>query len=72
MANENGPKRLDGAAYIATERPFNAIKPQAPPNDPKIKKLLSRALMAPETLTPTEVREMAASLVYHLLSLAKS
>lgn len=48
--------------------PFSTITPQPPPNDPRIKELLSAALMKPETMSPEEIREMAASLVYHLLS----
>ena len=64
-------KRLDGYASMAGESPFSTITPQPPPNDPKIKALLSRGLMKPETLTPDEVKEMTASLVYHLLSQAK-
>lgn len=43
------------------------ITPQADPTSPRIKELLSRGLMAPETLTPVEVRELAASVVYHLI-----
>ena len=57
---------------MAGESPFSTITPQPPPNDPKIKDLLSRALMKPEDLSPDEVREMAASLVYHLLSQGKT
>ena len=65
-------KRLDGFASMAGESPFSTITPQPPPNDPAIKLLLSRALIAPENLSPDEVRKMAASLVYHLLSQAKT
>lgn len=69
---KDGPKLpLDGLASMAGESPFDTITPQPPPNDPKIKKLLSRGLMDPQSLTPDEVREMTASLVYHLLSQAK-
>ncbi len=50
------------------ESSFSTITPQRPPNDPRIKELLSAALMKPETMSPEEIREMAASLVYHLLS----
>ena len=53
---------------MAGESPFSTIKPQPAPNEPRIKELLGRALMHPETLTPDEVKQMAASLVYHLLS----
>ena len=55
---------------MAGEHPFGTITPQPPPNDPRIKALLSRALMEPQTLSPGEVREIAASIVYHLLSQA--
>ena len=65
-------KRLDGYASMAGESPFSTITPQPPPNDPAIKALLSKALMEPETLSPDEVQRMAASLVYHLLSQAKT
>ncbi|MCX8256316.1 protein of unknown function [Beijerinckiaceae bacterium RH AL1] len=44
------------------------ITPQPEPTSPRIKKLLSRALIRPETLTPAEVQEMAASVVYYLLT----
>ena len=57
---------------MAGESPFSTITPQPPPNDPKIKELLSRALMKPEDLSPDDVRRMAASLVYHLLSQDKT
>ena len=70
MANDK--KRLDGFAAMANEDPFKTITPQPAPNDPKIKELLGRALMKPETLSPPEVQEMAASLVYHLLSQGKT
>ena len=63
---------LDGFASMAGESPFSTITPQLPPNDPKIKELLGRALLKPETLTPPEIQEMAASLVYHLLSQGKT
>lgn len=68
--NMSNDKRiaLDGFAAMADEDPFKTIKPQKPPNDPKIKGLLGRALMEPATLTPDEIQEMAASVVYHLLS----
>lgn len=65
-------KCLDGFASMAGESPFSTITPQPPPNDPTIKKLLSRALMQPEGLSPDEVQKIAASLVYHLLSQAKT
>ena len=57
---------------MADESPFHTITPQPPPNDPKIKELLGRALMKPEDLSPEEVQRMAASLVYHLLSQGKT
>ena len=57
---------------MAGESPFSTITPQPPPSDPKIKALLGRALMEPESLSPDEVQKMAASLVYHLLSQAKT
>ena len=63
---------LDGFAAMASEDPFKTISVQPPPNDPRIKELLSRALMKPDTLSPAEIQEMAASLVYHLLSQAKT
>ena len=63
---------LDGFAAMADEDPFKTITPQRPPNDPKIKELLGRALLKPDTLTPPEVQEMAASIVYHLLSQGKT
>ena len=63
---------LDGFAAMANEDPFKTITVQPPPNDPRIKELLSRALMKPETLAPAEVQEMAASLIYHLLSQGKT
>lgn len=62
------PVRLDGFAVMAEEDPFKTITPQRAPTDPRIKELLGRALMKPDTLTPPEIREMAASLVYHLLT----
>lgn len=54
------------------ESPFSTITPQPPPSDPRIKELLSTALMTPEILTPEEVQKMAASLVYFLLSQGKA
>ena len=57
---------------MAGESPFSTITPQPPPNDPRIKELLSTALMTPEVLTPEEVQRMAASLVYFLLSQSKA
>ncbi len=44
------------------------ITPQPDPTSPRIKELFSRALTKPETLTPAEVQETAASMVYHLIS----
>ena len=69
---DGSSKLLDGFAAMAGEDPFKTITPQRPPNDPRIKALLGRALMKPDTLTPKEVQEMAASIVYHLLSTAKT
>ena len=63
---------LDGYAAMADEDPFKTITPQPPPNDPRIKELLGRALMKPDTLTAHEIQEMAASLIYHLLSKVKT
>lgn len=63
---------LDGFATMAGEHPFKTITPQPVPTDPKIKELLGRALLRPETLRPSEVQEMAASLVYHLLAQGKT
>lgn len=71
MAKVHPDITLDGFASMAGESPFSTIAPQLPPNDPRIKALLSRGLMEPETLTSDEIREMTASLVYHLLSQAK-
>ena len=48
------------------------ITPQPAPTSPRIKELLSRALTKPETLSPAERQEMAASLVYHLIAERKS
>lgn len=59
---------LDGFATMADEHPFKTITPQPVPTDPRIKELLGRALLKPETLMPAEVRQMAASVVYHLLA----
>lgn len=53
---------------MAEHDAFESITPQRAPTDPRIKDLLARALMKPDTLTPSEIQEMAASLVYHLLS----
>ena len=63
---------LDGFASMAGESPFSTITPQPPPNDPKIKELLGRALMKPGSLSSDEVQRMAASIVYHLLSQGKT
>ena len=70
--SERNAKPLDGFAVMADEDPFKTITPQKPPNDPRIKELLGRALLKPDTLTPPEVQEMAASIVYHLLSQGKT
>lgn len=67
MSDEK-PLPLDGFAAMANENPFATITPQPPPTDPRIKTLLGRALLKPASLSPPEVQEMAASLVYHLLS----
>ena len=53
---------------MADEHPFKTITPQPVPTDPRIKELLGQALLKPETLMPAEVRQMAASVVYHLLA----
>ena len=53
-------------------RTARAITPQKPPTSPRIKSLLSRALTAPATLTPAEMQEIAASVVYHLISHEKN
>lgn len=55
---------LDGFALDTLE----TITPQPPPTSERIKALLGRGLVSPETLTPREVRELSASVVYHLLS----
>ena len=47
------------------------ITPQPEPTSPRIKELLSRGLTAPETLTSDGVRELTASVVYHLISQEK-
>ena len=49
----------------------HTITPQPEPTSPRIKELLSRGLMAPETLTPVEVQELSASVVYHLVTKPK-
>lgn len=67
MSDEDGASS-DGPAFTPEEDPLRTITPQRPPNDPRIKELLGRALINPDTLSPPEVQEMAASLVYHLLS----
>ena len=46
---------LDGFATMADEHPFKTITPQPVPTDPRIKELLGRALLKPETLMPAEV-----------------
>ena len=57
---------------MADENPFKTITPQRPPHDPRIKELLGRALLKPDTLSPGEIKEMAASVVYHLLAKGKA
>lgn len=66
VGHDRGPR--SGQAATADRSAFAKITPQKPPNHPRIKALLGRALKEPATLAPEEVREMAASLVYHLLS----
>ena len=52
--------------------PEREITPQPPPTSPRIKDLLGRAMMTPGDLTALEVQEMAASVVYFLISLKKT
>ena len=49
------------------ERP-ERITPQQSPFSDRIKSLLGRGLLQPESLTPLEVQEMTASVVYFLIS----
>ena len=72
MTKDSPEITLDGSASMAGKSTFSTITPQLPPSSPKIKTLLSRALMDPENLSPAEVRAMDASLVYHLLSQSKT
>jgi len=66
MSNDDRPTlRLDGP-WQGLRADGTAISPQPPPTSPRIKALLSRALTEPEGLSPPEVQEMAASVVYHL------
>ena len=52
---------------IVVDDPRLKITPQPEPTSPRIKELLSKGLVAPDTLTPAEVQEMTASVVYHLI-----
>ena len=58
MTKDSPEITLDGSAYMAGTSTFSTITPQLPPTNPKIKTLLSRALMDPENLSPAEVRAM--------------
>ena len=46
---------------------LQSITPQPAPTSERIKELLSRALMKPETLAPKDIQAIAASVVYHLV-----
>ena len=61
-----------GPARIVLDDLRDKITPQAEPTSPRIKRLLCRGLKAPETLTPAEVQELAASVVYHLIMKPKA
>ena len=64
-------RRIDRGDIIRLERLKREITPQPEPTSPRIRELLSRGLMAPETLTLVEVRELSASVVYHLVMKSK-
>lgn len=66
---------LEGMSYgevIRVDDPRLRITPQPEPTTPRIKKLLSKGLMMPERMTPLEVQELAASIVYHLIMKKKN
>ena len=66
MSDDNRPTLVLDGPWQGLRADGKAISPQPTPTSPRIKALLSRALTEPESLNPTEVREMAASVVYYL------
>ena len=63
MTDKSFRRSIDGVASGRTKTP-----PQPEPTSPRIKALLGKALTKPGTLTPSEVKEIAASVAYHLIT----
>ena len=67
--------KLDGSGPFVAGMAEEAKRKLPQPPDilsDRIKSLLSKALLSPETLKPEEAREMAASVVMHLHSLPRT